>query len=111
MEGVDEAAPLSGADVVSAGVDDASAVEEASPTERLTTRTVRVASPTAPDWSMTRYVMVCSAGNDVSISGVAAARPSTRYVISRLRSACGAVIRAPRSEYVSPTFMVAGLFP
>jgi hypothetical protein len=59
---------------VVAGVEEASVVEGVDDASlaavRLTTRTVRVASPTAPVGSITRYVIVCSAGKDVSIVGV-----------------------------------------
>ena len=76
-----------------------------------TTRTVRVASPTFPPASITRYVIVCSAGNEVSMVTSEAARPSTKYVMPRFTSAAGLLIMAPRSAYVAPTFIVAGLLP
>ena len=58
--------------------------------------------------------MVCVPGAVVSTKtdeiGVEVA-PSTDAIIPRLRSAVGPVIVAPRSVYVAPTLMVAGLLP
>ena len=75
------------------------------------TCTMRVASPTPPCGSVTRYTMLCSPAVLVSSVTTSIGTPSTLTCMPRLTLSAGAVIEAPRSAYISPTCTVAGLFP